>query len=64
MTKACDHEIMKVLETLPKAIPRAIESEICVVRGLQVQCKDICDRALDQMLVHYNPIQDVGPPSQ
>ena len=50
----------EALETHPKAIPKKIETEICMVMGLQMQCKDIRDRTLIQVLFQYHPIQ-VGP---
>ena len=39
-----------------KAVPWTIEIEFCVVTGLQVECKDIGDRALNRMLFRYHPI--------
>ena len=36
MTKGCDHEIVRALETHPKAVLWTIEIELCVVTGLQV----------------------------
>ena len=40
MAKNRDHEIVRALETHPKAVPWRIEIEFCVVMGLQVLCKD------------------------
>ena len=45
MAKGRDHEIVRGLETHPKAVPWKIAIEFCVVMGLQVQCKDIRDWA-------------------
>ena len=36
MAKGLDHEMLRALETHPKAIPGKIEMEFCMVTGLQV----------------------------
>jgi hypothetical protein len=36
-----------------------IETEIWVIVGPHVYCKEICDRALNYMLLHYHPIHAV-----
>ena len=36
MAKDRDHEIVRALETHPKAIPRKIDIDFCVLTGLQV----------------------------
>lgn len=40
--------------------PEKTEIGFSVVTGLQVSCKDVQDRALNQMLIHYHSIH-VGP---
>ena len=41
MGSGCGHEIVRALETRPKAVLWKIEFEFCVVMGLKVYCKDI-----------------------
>jgi hypothetical protein len=57
--KGCDHEIVRALETHLKAVPWTFEIGFYMVTGLQVQCKDICDRALNEML--FITILSCGP---
>lgn len=47
MAKDRDHEIVRALGTHPKTTPGKIEIEVCVVTGLQVERKDIHNRALN-----------------
>jgi hypothetical protein len=61
MAKGGDHDIMRALETHLKAIPWKFAIEFGVVTGLHLNCKDICNRALNWfMLFHYHPIIHVG----
>ena len=47
MAKGRDHEIVRALETHPKAVPWRIDIEFCVVMGLQMLCEDKRDQALN-----------------
>ena len=51
MAKGRDHKILRVLETHLKAVPWTIDTEFCVVGGLQVESKDICNLAQPNALL-------------
>lgn len=54
---------MRAFETRPKVVLRNIEIGLCVVMGLQVQCKDTRGSTLNQLFIHYHLIC-VGPSMQ
>ena len=59
MAEGHDHKIVRALETHPKAILWNIVLHFVWSQAFMCSLKDIRDRALDQMLFHYHPI-DVG----
>ena len=38
-----DYDIVRALETRLKAVPWEIDIDFCVVTGLQVLCKGVCN---------------------
>jgi hypothetical protein len=60
MAEGRDQLIMRPLKLIQRPYQRKFETEICMIMGFQMQCNDIRDRTLIQMLFQYHPIQ-VGP---
>lgn len=60
MAEGRDQLIMRPLKLIRRLYQRKIETGICMIMGFQMQCKDIRDRTLIQVLFQNHPIQ-VGP---